>query len=195
MGQKTRLVLASGSPRRRELLASIGLEFEVRTSDVHEEREPGETVTAYVERLAREKAVTVSEQMRDAWIIAADTVVFLDDEVLEKPLDRAHAIEMLEMLAGRTHTVFSGLTLKHAGKGHDETELVRTDVTIAALDRRMIEWYVDTGEPMDKAGAYAIQGLGAMFVERVEGSYTNVVGLSLPTLFRMMTSAGISPIR
>lgn len=188
------LILASKSPRRRELLASIGLEFEVRTSEVPEQLGPGEAVTDYVTRLAQEKARAVAKNAPYAWVIAADTVVFLDGHVLEKPRDRDHAVEMFETLAGRTHTVFSGVNLTNRSMEHSTTELVSSEVTIAPLDRATIEWYVDTGEPMDKAGSYAIQGIGAMFVDRVEGSYTNVVGLPLPTLFRMMTRAGISPI-
>ncbi|MDX1582069.1 MAG: Maf family protein [Thermoanaerobaculia bacterium] len=188
------LILASGSPRRRELLESIGLEFEIRTSDVPEELGTDESPVEYVERLAREKAFAIASGVPHAWVIAADTVVYLDREVLEKPADRNHAIEMLGRLAGRTHTVYSGVTLMNHRNGHERTESIRTNVTIAPLDRDTIEWYVDTGEPMDKAGAYAIQGLGAMFVETVEGNYTNVVGLPIPTLFRMMSRAGISPI-
>lgn len=195
MNATSNIVLASASPRRRELLESIGLEFEIRTSDIPEERLAGESVRSYVQRLAREKAEAVSTRIPDAWVIAADTVVYLDEIVLEKPVDRDEAVAMLEKLAGRTHSVFSGVTLMNASREVSITEVVRTEVTIMPLEREIIEWYADTGEPMDKAGAYAIQGQGAMFVERIDGSYTNVVGLPLPTLFRMMKSVGISPLR
>ncbi len=194
MQTSAQIILASGSPRRRELLESIGMEFTIRTSNVPEERQPNEPVRSYVERLASEKARAVATESPDSWVVAADTVVYLDDLVLEKPLDEDDAVKMLEKLAGRTHTVFSGVALVRAASRSSIVESVRTQVTIAPLERRTIEWYVATGEPMDKAGAYAIQGKGSMFVERVEGSYTNVVGLPIPTLFRMMTSAGISPI-
>lgn len=195
MSGSTRIILASTSPRRRELLESIGLQFEVRTSEVPEERKPGEPVRSYVERLAGEKAMAVARDLEDAWIIAADTVVHIDELVLEKPSNRDEAIAMLGKLAGRTHAVFSGVALVNRSARQSLIESVRTEVTIMPLERALIEWYVDTGEPTDKAGAYAIQGQGAMLVERIDGSYTNVVGLPLPTLFRMMTSVGISPIR
>lgn len=188
------LILASGSPRRRELLESLGMKFEVRRSDVPEERQPNEPVRSYVERLAGEKAAVIAATMPESWVIAADTVVYLDDVVLEKPADADDAVRMLEKLAGRTHTVFSGVALVREASRTSIIESVRTEVTIMPLDGPTIEWYVATGEPMDKAGAYAIQGKGAMFVDRVEGSYTNVVGLPIPTLFRMMTSVGISPV-
>lgn len=194
MNTSTQIILASGSPRRRELLESIGLEFDVRTSDVPEERQPNEPVRSYVERLAGEKATAIATEMPEHWVIAADTVVYLDDLVLEKPVDENDAIGMLEKLAGRTHTVFTGVSLVRTSSRTSIIETVRTEVTIMPLDRSTIGWYVATGEPMDKAGAYAIQGKGAMFVERVEGSYTNVVGLPIPTLFCMMTKAGISPV-
>lgn len=194
MNDRSNIILASASPRRRELLESIGLEFEVRSSDVPEEQQTGEQVGAYVQRLAGDKAATVSALFPESWVIAADTVVYLDETVLEKPVDRDEAVTMLVKLAARTHSVFSGLVLMNGSRGEALTEVVRTEVTIMPLERPIIEWYVDTGEPMDKAGAYAIQGQGAMFVERIEGSYTNVVGLPLPTLFRMMKSVGISPV-
>lgn len=195
MQPPVRIILASRSPRRRELLDSIGIDFEVRTSDIPEVRAEGELVAEYVERLSAEKAAAVARHEVEAWVIAADTVVFLDGQVLEKPRDRQEAIEMLEKLAGTTHTVYSGVALTNRMQGLQMVESVSTDVVIMPLDRSFVEWYVDTGEPMDKAGAYAVQGLGALFVESVTGSYTNVVGLPLPTLFRMMMQAGISPVQ
>ncbi|HUO85432.1 MAG TPA: Maf family protein [Thermoanaerobaculia bacterium] len=188
------LILASMSPRRRDLLESIGLEFEVVPSDVEEIPAPGEQVRDYVLRLAREKAESIGGRHPDAWIIAADTVVYLDDRILEKPRDHDEAFAMLSTIAGRWHTVFSGVALHHSAGGHLDCRLEETRVRIMALEPSEIEWYVETGEPFDKAGAYAVQGIGAMFVEAVEGSYTNVVGLPLPLLFRMMRDAGIDPI-
>jgi septum formation protein len=189
-----RLVLASASPRRRELLRSIGLEFEVRASAVEEVPRPGEEVHAYVTRLSREKAAEIAAGNRDAWVIGADTVVYIDDDLLEKPADKADAVRMLGRICGRTHTVFTGLTLMNQARGYSESTVTESAVTMLPLRREEIEWYVETGEPMDKAGAYAVQGVGAMFIERIDGSYTNVVGLPLSTLFLMMRRAGIDPL-
>jgi len=186
-----RFVLASGSPRRRELLAGIGLPFEVIVSDLEEKREDGEPVDAYVKRLAIDKAASVAERAPDAWILAADTVVYLDGIVLEKPLSRSDAIRMLSTIAGREHTVFTGVTLRHASRDYTDTSVTASKVRMIPLSAREIEWYVDTGEPMDKAGAYAIQGIGAMFIESVDGNYSNVVGLPLSEVSVMLKRAGL----
>ena len=186
-------ILASGSPRRRELLESIGLRFEVMASDVDEIRGVDEIPEHYVARLAEEKADAVGRLRQDCWIIAADTTVVVDSNVLEKPESRDDAARMLAAIRGRTHVVHTGVRLlSPTGKG--KTSTISTRVTISPMSDSEIAWYVSTGEPMDKAGAYAIQGLGAMFVESVEGSYTNVVGLPLPTLVKMMRTAGLDPI-
>jgi len=186
-------ILASGSPRRRELLESIGLRFEVMASDVDEIRGVDEIPEHYVARLAEEKADAVRRLRQDCWIIAADTTVVVDSDVLEKPESRDDAARMLAAIRGRTHVVHTGVRLlSPTGKG--KTSTISTRVTISPMSDSEIAWYVSTGEPMDKAGAYAIQGLGAMFVESVEGSYTNVVGLPLPTLVKMMRTAGLDPI-
>ena len=199
-----RLVLASASPRRRELLASLGLDFAVRPVGVPEVRAPGEAPAAYVLRLAREKAA--AEARPGELVLAADTVVVLDDAggdgggdgggelLLEKPAGRADARRMLALIAGRRHTVLTGVALlRPAADGRpaaEASEVVASRVTMAPLSAAEIAWYVDTGEPMDKAGSYAIQGLGAMFVESVEGNYTNVVGLPLPTVYRLAAALG-----
>lgn len=185
-----RMILASSSPRRRELLHSIGLEFDVVVSHVEEVPGAGEPVDAYVMRLSREKAAEVARRHPDQWIIAADTVVYLDGVILEKPRDEAHAIDMLATIAGREHVVYSGVTLHCTAKNYSETELCTTRVRMAKLTSEEIESYVATGEPLDKAGAYAIQGVGALLVEAVDGNYTNVVGLPLPTLYGMLRKAG-----
>lgn len=198
------LVLASASPRRRELLTSLGLRFTVRPVGVPEVPAPGETAHRYVLRLAREKAAAVAH--RGELVIAADTVVVLPDdrgddrggpeggEILEKPVDRDHARRMLGRIAGRTHTVYTGvaLTLPRDGDAAPRTASAVdvTRVEIASLSESEIDWYVGTGEPLDKAGSYAIQELGALFVERVEGNYSNVVGLPLPTVYRLMAEVG-----
>lgn len=187
-----RFVLASGSPRRRELLEGIGLPFEIIVSDLEEKREEGESAEAYVRRLAIDKAAVVAERVPEAWVLAADTTVYLDGEILEKPLSRSDAIRMLTTIAGREHTVYTGVALRNLARGYADDSVTASNVRVIHLTPREIEWYVDTGEPMDKAGAYAIQGIGAMFIESVVGNYSNVVGLPLSEVFAMMKRAGIA---
>lgn len=175
-----KFILASGSPRRRDLLNSIGLEFEIVPADIDERVEDGESPEDHVRRLASSKALEVSRRVEQAWVLGADTVVVLDDTILGKPRDRRHAAEMLAVLAGRTHVVYTGYAVVDSEK-HDRGVVrhVRSEVRIRNLSPAEIEAYIDTGEPMDKAGAYAIQGIGAALVQEVNGSYTNVVGLPL----------------
>jgi septum formation protein len=189
-----KLILASASPRRRELLASIGVDFEVLPSNVPEIHEEGEAPEEYVARLSRDKATAVAGANKGRWVIAADTTVLLGDQLLEKPVDRADAARMLALIAGRTHTVYTGVTLENAESGYGETRVAESEVRMLPLSASDIEWYVGTGEPLDKAGAYAVQGIGAMFIDSVHGSYTNVVGLPLATLFQMLRRAGIDPL-
>lgn len=170
------------------LLASLGVAHAVRPVDVPEVRRPGEAARDYVLRLAREKAGARAEP--GELVVAADTVVVFDDEVLEKPADPADARRMLARLAGRWHSVLTGVALFEPGAGRRAAAVDESRVRIATLSDDEIAWYVDTGEPMDKAGSYAIQDLGAMFVETVEGNYTNVVGLPLPTLYRLVVELG-----
>lgn len=188
-----KIILASASPRRRELLRSIGLDFEVRPSSVPEIAEQGEDVDSYVRRLSRAKAEEIASGNGEAWVIGADTIVYIGEQLLEKPLNREDAVRMLETICGRRHTVYTGLTLMHSATGYLDTSVTKSEVWMLPLSRQEIEWYVETGEPMDKAGAYAVQGLGAMFIDRIDGNYTNVVGLPLATLFGMMKKAGIPP--
>jgi septum formation protein len=189
-----RFILASTSPRRRELLASIGAEFEVLPSHVPEEHRPGEAPEEYVARLSREKANAIAMQHPSRWVIAADTTVLLGDRLLEKPLDRADAARMLSLIAGKTHTVYTGVTLQNSGLGIRDTRVAESEVRMLPLSQSDVEWYVDTGEPLDKAGAYAAQGVGAIFIDSIHGSYTNVVGLPLAMLFQMMRKVGIDPL-
>lgn len=189
-----KLVLASGSPRRRELLASVGVDFEVLISNITEAMRPNEAAESYVARLADEKAAEVAARRPHCWVIAADTIVCLEKAILEKPRDRADAITLLSSLAGREHVVYTGLTLRNEKTGYRDTRVATTRVRMSPLSRAEIEWYVDTGEPMDKAGAYAVQGVGALFIEEIHGNYTNVVGLPLSMLFDMMRKAGINPV-
>ena len=189
-----KFILASSSPRRRELLTSIGLDFEVIPSHVPEEYQRGEAPEEYVARLSRDKAQAIAGKHSDRWIIAADTTVLLGEELLEKPVDRADAARMLATIAGRTHIVYTGVTLQHAARGWHDTRVAESEVRMLPLSASEIDWYVKTGEPLDKAGAYAVQGIGAMFIESIHGSYTNVVGLPLALLFQMLRKAGIDPL-
>jgi septum formation protein len=188
-------VLASSSPRRRELLGAFGFDFEVIPSHVPEIHEPGEAPDAYVARLSRDKAAAIAALHRDSWIIAADTTVVLDGALLEKPADAADAERMLHALSGRSHIVYTAITLQNIALGVRDTQVTESEVTILKLSTDDVQWYVASGEPMDKAGAYAAQGIGAVFIESVRGSYTNVVGLPLATLFQMFRRAGIEPLR
>jgi septum formation protein len=189
-----RFILASASPRRRELLASINLDFEVIPSHIPEVRGEGESPEEYVARLSREKAAAIAEKFPADWIIAADTTVLLGDQLLEKPADAEDAARMLATIAGKTHVVYTGVTLLNLAQNWRDTRVAESEVRMLPLDAREIEWYVATGEPLDKAGAYAVQGTGAMFIDSIHGSYTNVVGLPLATLFGMLRKAGIDPI-
>lgn len=192
---KPRLILASSSPRRRELLASIGFEFDVIPSNIPEERSADETLEKYVARLSREKARAVAVAHPDRWIVAADTTVVLNELLLEKPADEEDAKRMLRTIAGHTHVVHTGVTLLRVETHAIDTRVCSSEVRILPLSDADISWYVETGEPLDKAGAYAVQGIGGMFIESVYGSYTNVVGLPLALLFQMLRKAGIDPLQ
>lgn len=188
------IILASGSPRRRQLLEQIGLSFTVQSSDVDESVEPGLSPAAMVEQLSLRKGQAVAESAGpDSLVLAADTVVALGDAILGKPQDRAQAVSMLTSLSGKTHQVYTGVTL--LGGGRRVTEHETTAVTFRSLSREEIGAYVDTGEPMDKAGAYGIQGYGALLVVRLEGDYFNVMGLPLCRLGRMLTAFGVEPLK
>jgi len=177
------LILASQSPRRRELLATAGIAFTVRVRQVEEVRGPGELPDAYVRRLARAKAEAAWEG-RDEIVLGADTIVVLGQEVLEKPRDAADAHSMLRRLAGREHTVITGICLRHP-KG-SQVDSSATRVRFTPLSDAEIDAYVATGEPLDKAGAYAIQGRASKFVEGVDGCYFNVIGLPLSQVYRYL---------
>ena len=187
-------ILASASPRRRELLKMIGLDFDVMPSHVPEVPQEGEAPEEYVARLSRDKAHAIAVQYPARWVIAADTTVLYGDELLEKPADPKDAARMLATIAGKTHIVYTGVTLEHAEGDYRETRVAESEVRMLPLSASEIEWYVATGEPLDKAGAYAVQGIGAMFIDSIHGSYTNVVGLPIATLFQMMRKAGIDPL-
>lgn len=183
----TNLILASQSPRRRKLLEQLGLPFRVQVSPVDEIFPDGEAPAQAVQRLALDKAAPIAAQHPDALTLAADTVVVLDHDVLEKPADADEARRMLRRLSGVTHTVYTGLTLVHPASGRRRAASEATAVTFGQLSDAEIAAYVATGSPMDKAGAYGIQDdFGAVFVARIEGDYYNVVGLPLHRLYRLL---------
>lgn len=188
VGDRTpRLVLASGSPRRRELLGHLGLSFEVMIPDVDETPLPGEDAAAMVGRLAVAKARAVDVD-RCVVVIAADTTVALGGVALGKPADADDAVATLLRLAGKTHDVHTGVAVR---RGDDLIhEIVSAHVTLGRMDERVARWYVSTGEPMDKAGAYAIQGIGGMFVDRVEGNVQAIIGLPMATVCALTDRVG-----
>jgi len=183
------LVLASQSPRRREILTQAGLSFTVRVSGVEELRRSGESPEDYVLRLSRDKARAV-EAAPDEYVLAADTIVVVDSAVLEKPRSVEDAAAMLRLLSGRAHTVLTGVCLLHGGR--EESQVEATRVFFSRLTEAEIAAYCASGEPMDKAGAYAIQGLASKFIERIEGCYFNVVGLPVSLVYRLLRAAGYS---
>ena len=186
-----RLILASKSPRRRYLLEQAGLEFEVIPSDIDESSVSLDTPESYVRQLAKAKADEIAHRFPERWVIGADTIVFIDQKILGKPDGKTAAREMLHRLSGQTHQVFTGFTIccRRFNKFH--TEAVCTDVTFKALSPGEIEWYIDTDEPFDKAGAYAIQGLGTFLVKSIRGSYTNVVGLPVCEVIEYLIREGV----
>ena len=184
------LVLASGSPRRREMLSGLGLEFLVDPADIDEGVRPGETPVAYVRRVASSKATTVAARHPTSVVLAADTTIDLDGAVLAKPADAADAARMLEALSGREHLAHTAMAI--AVGGLLNVVEVTTAVRMRPLSTAEIDWYVATGEPLDKAGAYAIQGGAAAFVEAVSGSVSNVVGLPLAETVVALRAAGIA---
>ena len=188
---RVRVVLASGSPRRLDLLRRIGIEPDVRPADVDEAPLPGESPQDLVGRLARLKA-EAAEASPDDLLVAADTVVVLDGRILGKPAGRADARSMLASLSGVSHTVVTGVHVGHRGRTADAVE--ETTVVFRQLSDHEVDAYVATGEPLDKAGAYGIQGAGGMFVESITGSDTNVVGLPLATVVRLAAAVGVAAL-
>ena len=181
------LVLASKSPRRREILTAAGIEFIVRNAHLIEQRGAGESPEEYVRRLAEEKAAAI-EAGAGGIVLGADTEVVIDGEVLGKPQDDADAARMLRLLSGREHDVITGICL--VGRGRKIVDSVRTRVTFIELTEREIGDYVASGEPMDKAGAYAIQGLASKFITAIDGDYFNIVGLPIAQVYRHLKSFG-----
>lgn len=187
-GPAPRLVLASGSPRRLEVLRQLGLAADVRPGEVDEAQLPGETPAAHVERLARAKAVAEGSRQPDALVIAGDTVVVVDGRILGKPSDADDAVAKLMMLAGRTHEVLTALAL--AGRHGTVSQVSRASVRFRDFDVDTARAYVDTGEPLDKAGAYGIQGLGAALIDSIAGDYYCVVGFPVGAFLDLLARAG-----
>jgi len=179
-----RLILASASPRRAELLRNARITFEVEPADIHEAPLPGEPPLQYAQRLARDKARAVLARHSDALVLGADTVVVVDNHLLEKPADADDAARMLRLLSGRTHQVITGVCLAASGLERYEAEM--TQVSFNTMSEGEIAGYIATGEPMDKAGAYAIQGMASRWVQRIEGDYCNVVGLPVARVYKML---------
>jgi septum formation protein len=181
------LVLASQSPRRREILQTAGISFRVEAAEVEESVLPGEAPAAYVRRLARAKAEAIAEA--DGPVLGADTIVVVDERILGKPSDCEDARRMLKLLSGREHIVMTGVCLRHGAKA--VVDAAETRVRFIALSDQEIQEYVDSGEPLDKAGAYAIQGLASKFIDRVQGCYFNVVGLPIAMVYGHMKAFGL----
>ncbi len=183
------LVLASESPRRAEILTSLGIPFVADPAEVSEEVRPGETGEQAASRLAAEKGALVARRRPEAWVLAADTLVLLDGRILGKPRDDADARRMLRWLSGREHRVVTAVRLRRGeDPGREIVEI--SGVRIAPLSAGEIRWYVATGEPRDKAGAYAVQGLGSRFIESVSGSYSNVMGLPARAVYLLLRDSG-----
>jgi septum formation protein len=187
---KNRLILASKSPRRYDLLKQVGLDFEVIPSKVMEDFIQEEPPQEHVIRLAKAKAMDVASGYPDHWVIAADTIVYVNGSILGKPRDREEALETLHRLSGKEHWVLTGFSVCHLGKEKSDQEAARTAVRVKFLTLQEMVWYVRTGEPFDKAGGYAIQGIGSFMIESIRGSYTNVVGLPLCELIQMLDRLG-----
>lgn len=184
------IILASKSPRRKQLLSMMGLEFAVRTADIDETMDPAQTPAHETAAVCRRKAEKIAQDAAPGdVVIAADTIVVIDGKILGKPQDEEDAARMLRLLSGRTHTVYTGLCVIRGEK--TQTQVVASDVTFRALLDEEIAAYIKTGEPMDKAGSYGIQGYGAMFVSHLEGDYFSVMGLPVCTLSGMLRAAGV----
>src|SRR5208282_2645753 len=183
------LILASASPRRSELLRNAAIAFTVEPAHVPEQPFPNENPIDYAQRLARDKARAVFARHPDNAVLGADTVVVVDEHLLEKPASEQDAARMLRLLSGRSHQVITGVCL--VAPAFERTEAEVTQVVFSSLSEDEIAFYVRTKEPMDKAGAYAIQGIASRWVERIEGCYFNVVGLPLPRVYRMLRAARV----
>lgn len=185
------LILASRSPRRRQYLEAMGLRFSIRTVAIDENPYDLESPVGFVERMAREKAVGVSAECPHCWVVSGDTVVCLGDKILGKPADEREAVALLLTLSGKKHFVRTGFCVAHASRGVEIVQSVTTKVHFAEFSESVARAYVATGESLDKAGAYGIQGKGAFLVKAIEGSYSNVVGWPLYELIEVLLDNGV----
>ncbi len=190
--KETKIILASASPRRADLLRTIGVDFEQAPSQVQERPHPDEAPPDYIIRIARAKVIAAARKIESGLIIGADTIVVLDGQLLGKPEDEEDARQMLRSLSGRWHAVMTGVALYDAGTRREVADYEKTLVRFAQLTEKEIDWYVQSQEPLDKAGAYGIQALGGLFVEEIAGNYYNVVGLPLPLVYRLSRRLGYS---
>ena len=188
---QNRITLASSSPRRKALLEEAGLTFSICPADIDEDIRKGESPREHTIRLAEEKAQVVAKKTNDSWIIGADTIVFIDNQILGKPSDINEARKMLNLLSGRYHTVVTAFCILNVSTGKTVKKAVESKVKIKKLADKEIEDYLKTGEPLDKAGAYAVQGVGNFMIEEIGGSYTNVVGLPTEELKDALKKVGI----
>ncbi len=185
-----KLILASASPRRAEILRTVGWPFETLAVNIDESRRTGEEAVAYVERVARAKADAAALRAPGSTILGADTVVVIENEILGKPLDDEDARRMLRLLQNRWHQVLTGVALVNGETGSSRVAHEVTQVRFAAMNEGEISWYLATGEPKDKAGAYAIQGHGARFIKEIRGDYFNIVGLPVRLLYELLNVSG-----
>jgi septum formation protein len=195
MALKHRLILASASPRRQRLMEQLGLEFSIVPSGAKEEIEPTVSPTELVMRNAYLKAQDVAERIGEGLIIGADTLVVLKDKIMGKPRSASVAVEMLRLLSGRTHQVYTGIAVVDASRNYWLKDYMCSSVTMKNLNPEQIKDYVESGEPLGKAGAYAIQGRGEILISKINGCYSNIVGLPLPLLNELLLGFGISVIK
>jgi septum formation protein len=189
------LILASASPRREELLRSVGLKFKIIPADVDETYFQGESPRTHVRRLSRDKAGVIANQYPKALVLGADTIVVIDGQILGKPKNKKQAREMLQRLSNRRHTVFTGFTIACVSAGTSRTKVVQSTVQFKKIDPAEMAWYINSDEPYDKAGGYAAQGKGASFIQAIRGSYTNVIGLPLCEVVEELKHLGVTHFR
>ena len=192
---QTHIILASQSPRRKELLEQMGLELDIRPAHIDETIPDAFSPEEAVRYLAENKAAALTRECPQAWVISADTIVVLGNQILGKPRSREHAVEMITALAGQDHHVFTGFSVACAASNTVRTQVVDTRVRFKSLTPAQIQWYADTDEPYDKAGGYGIQGIGAFLVREIQGSYSNVVGLPMCELMEMLIALNVLQIK
>jgi septum formation protein len=189
------LILASASPRRQELLRSVGLKFKTIPAHVNENYLAGESPRQHVKRLSIDKAMVIAKKHPEACVLGADTIVVIDDLILGKPKNETQALKMLQKLSGREHKVFTGFSIALVAAEVCQTKVIQSAVRFKTISPKEMEWYVACDEPYDKAGGYAVQGRGAYFIQSIRGSYTNVIGLPLCEVLETLKKRGIINFR